>query len=123
MDYLFLGGVDYTPGGNTRGGGKLKSSKTAKSAKTAKTTKTAKTAKTAKTVKEVKIPKKVVDEITKKINVMYKVFNKKNKGMKGGGDINYDAYFNTTDLALSSFLPTPYDTNLSSRLHLSNFAN
>jgi len=113
MDYLFLGGVDYTPGGNTRGGGKLKSSKTAK------------TAKTAKTVKEVKIPKKVVDEITKNINVMYKIFNKKNKGMKGGGDINYDAYFNTTDLALSSFLPTPYDTNLSSqglsRLHLSNF--
>jgi len=117
MDYLFLGGVDYTPGGNTRGGGKLKSSKTAKSAKAAKS------AKSAKTVKEVKIPKKVVDEITKNINVMYKIFNKKNKGMKGGGDINYDAYFNTTDLALSSFLPTPYDTNLSSRLHLSNFAN
>jgi len=113
---------------DTRGGGKTKKSK-AKSAKTAKTTKTSKTAKSVKpNINDVKIPKKIINELHNNINKMYKIYNKKNKGngMKGGGNDSGipNNYFNTTDLALANFIPTPYDPYANNKsLLLSNFGS
>ena len=106
-----------------------KTTKTSKTAKTAKTTKTSKTAKSVKSnINDVKIPKKIINELHNNINKMYKIYNKKNKGngMKGGGNDSGipDNYFNTTDLALANFIPTPYDPYANNKsLLLSNFGS
>jgi len=105
---------------------KVAKPKTSKVTKVTKVTKpkTPKVSKVA-SLNDVKIPKKIMDELYNNINKMYNIYNKKNKsnGMKGGSGIP-DSYFNTTDLALGSFIPTAYDPSAFNRSSLlSNFGS
>jgi hypothetical protein len=91
--YININGPLYDGVTTTRGGGK------------AKTTKKKKTVK-----KTAKIPKKILNEIYEKINVLYIQFNKKNNSMKGGGDNGIpDNIFNMSDLDLRNHIPSAFD--------------
>ena len=117
---------------STRGGRKAKPAKTTKKTKTTKPAKTAKTAKkakptkstkTAKKAKPTKIPKKILNKLYEKINVLYIQFNKKNKSMKGGGDNGIpDTIFNMSDLDLRNFIPSAFDPSPVYGSPLSKFA-
>lgn len=81
------------------------------------------TSKINKNTKKVKIPKKVMKELYEKINVMYKLYNKKNKTMKGGNNgFIPDDILNLNDLQLRNFLPTPYEPTSLFPVSLSKFA-
>jgi len=81
----------------------------------------AKKSKTAKIPKNVKIPKKEIDKLYEKINVMYKLYNKKNKTMRGGANIIPDNYLNISDLDLKNYIQAPYEASSLFPVSLSKF--